>query len=144
MRKHALIGCRIDDVEIERSFQFFIGGVVDDDFDFRLISFAQEARQVGPHHQLFDALCFASDGARFQIARDGVNPDIPRSDGIGNLEFESHGSVRAGEQMRLPESGFAEIAAQFDGLGGSGILVLILLFISIGAMDTASSIVTSP
>ena len=110
-----LIGCRIDDVEVERPFQFFVGGVVDDDFDFRLIAFAQEARQVRAHHQLFDALRFASDGARFQIAGDGVYPDIPGGDGIGNFEFEGHGSVGAGEQMRLPESGFAEVAAQFDG-----------------------------
>ena len=112
-----LIGCRIDDVEVERPFQFFVGGVVDDDFDFRLIPFAQEARQVRTHHQLFDALCFASDRAGFQVTRDGVHPDVPGGDGIGNLEFEGHGSVRAGEQMRLPESGFAEVAAQLDGFG---------------------------
>ena len=105
----------VDDVEIERALQFFVRGVVHDDFEFRLISFAQEARQIRTHHQLLDALCLARDGTGFQIAGDGVHPDVPGGDGIGDLEFKGHRAVRIGEKVRLPECGFAEVAAQFDG-----------------------------
>ena len=110
--QQALIGLRIEDVERDPAFELAFGGVVDDHLQLGLVAFAQEARQVGAHHQFLDALRFLVERAALQVARHRVDPDVPGSHRVGHRELDRGGAVRPGEKLRAPEGGLGEIAAQ--------------------------------
>ena len=55
LREQALVRVRIFELERDLAGQRPVRGVVDHDLDLGVVAFAQEAREVRPHHQLLDA-----------------------------------------------------------------------------------------
>ena len=108
----ALVRLGIEDIKLHLAGQLALGGVVHDDLDPCLVGFAQEAGKIGTHHEILEALRLFLQASSIEAARHGVHPDVPRGDRVGHGEFEARGAVRVGSELRLPERGLGELAAQ--------------------------------
>ena len=109
-----LLGLGVVDLEVEGAVEILFAGVVDHHLEHRPVALAEEARQVGPDHQLLDARGLAGRRTAAQVGGDGVHPQVPIGDRVRDLELDRHRTIALDPEVRFPEGGLREVGAQLD------------------------------
>ncbi len=107
----------VEDLEVEAAGERHLAAVVDHYLDRRLVALAQEAGQVGAHHEILHRRRLLGERAGPEVLGQGVHPHVPLGDRVRHREFERHRAVRAGQQVRIPEGGFGKVAPQLHCRG---------------------------
>ena len=124
-----LVGDRVEDLERHGAGQARFSSVIDHDPELGPVPLAEEARQVGTDHELFDRAGLLLEAAAHEVAGDAVDKHAPAGDGVGYGEFHGCVAVGTGEQMRLPEGRLVELGAERSRFRGSGFRAGFGLFI---------------
>ena len=115
-RGQVLVRQRVEDLQRDLARERRVPGVVDHDPQIGLVAFAEEARQIGPDHEVFHRLRLRLERPAHQVPGHAVDEDAPARHGVGHGEFDGRRPVRPREKMGLPEGRLGEIRAELGGL----------------------------
>ena len=108
----ALLGLGVEDLEHDLARERGVRGVVHDHLQLGLVALAEEAREVGPDHELLDGTHLAPERAALRSRVTAWTQTFHEVTESGTVNSMVADAVPVEEQVRLPEGRLGEVGAE--------------------------------